>query len=76
MNKNLEGDLSAKLRLLSAKLRAMAYLIETHQDIGAPLDMDDILWGTGEILSELSISFKSVGLELERLELKNHRKRS
>jgi hypothetical protein len=69
---------NGKLREVSAKLRSVAYLIENHRDaIGEPLDIEDIYWGIGILLSELSWSIKHVAIQLDENQVRgDQRKKS
>jgi hypothetical protein len=74
---SLPHEPATKLRLLSAKLRSIAYLIENHHDeVGEPLDVGDIYWGIGLLLTEISYEVKSISIEMEAVEIKHHRKKS
>jgi len=73
----LKMETSVELRILSAKIRSVAYLIENHRDeVGEPLDRDDIYWGLGRILTDISEAVKQISIEAGRSELVRQRKRS
>ena len=58
-------DSETSIRLLSIKLRGIAYLIENfHDDAGEPFDIEDIFWGIGMVLSEISQNLKTISIQL------------
>lgn len=65
---------STSIRLLSAELRCIAYLIENFQDqVGQPFDIEDIYWGLGLILTEISQALKSISMQIEEDEIKSEK---
>lgn len=55
------------LRLISSKLRAIAYLIENHKDeVGYPLDIEEVYWGLGEILNNLCAEIRELATNSEK----------
>jgi hypothetical protein len=74
---NMETS-SVTLREASAKLRGLGYLIENHHDeVGEPLDIDDIRWGIGLLLTELSGTIRRIAVQLdENLLNESHKKKS
>ena len=63
------------LTRISNKLRAVAYLIECEGDEGPYPDMDNIRWGIGLILTEVSFQIRHVANDLEVRELGQVEKR-
>lgn len=74
----MKEDSSTILRILSTKLRSIAYLIENHHDqVGDPLDIEEINWGLGMILTDLSQELKTVSIQIGKDEvLRSQRKKS
>jgi hypothetical protein len=59
-----------ELRLTSVKLRAIAHLIETQKDGDeGPLDIEEIRWGLGMILTEFSQTVRELSRSLEKKEM-------
>lgn len=58
------------LRLISIKLRTIAYLLEAQEiDPAPPLDLEEIRWGMGMILTDLSSHIRKISRNLEKQEL-------
>ena len=70
-----EETLYEKLRLISVKFRSLAHLIENQNDEFFPDDIEDIRWGLGSLLAELSTQIRDIGRKIESEELRG-RKRS
>jgi hypothetical protein len=71
--KNFDDDDTYEfdLRELSAKLRGVAYLIESFdEEAGPPLDSKTIYWGIGMILTEISESVLKVAQSIGAKKIK------
>ncbi len=71
--KNFDNDETHEyeLRELSAKLRGIAFLIESFdENPGPPLDSKTIYWGLGMILSDMSNAILSVARKIGQKELR------
>ena len=78
MKSEIVEEPTTTLRLLSAKLRSLAYLIENHKDeVGEPFDISDIYWGIGLLLTEISLNIKTISIQIEEAEVRrSQRKKS
>ena len=74
----MSGDPKTAIRLISIQLRSIAYLIENHSDeVGSPLDLEEIHYGIGLLLTELGQKLKTIANEIDRKEVgKFQRKKS
>lgn len=68
---------SGRLDYAAAKIRAMAYMIESlGKEEALPLDRDQIFFGIGEMITELATEVKQVSVELEEADLKSNKHKS
>lgn len=65
----MSDSLSDSLSLISAKLRAIAHLLESQRQVDLPVDYEDVLWGLGSILTDMSSNIREIGNQLGEREL-------
>lgn len=53
------------LETIAARLRGIAHLLEAHRPHDPPIDVEEVQWGIGLILSDLSAQIKAIWISLD-----------
>lgn len=65
-----DSALHETLSRISVKVRAMGHLIEYEESDFIPLDIKDIRWGIGLMMTELAVQIKLCANSMEREDMK------
>jgi len=76
LRRECEFPALSRLELIGAKLRGLGHLIETQRLHDAPIDLNEVQWGIGAILSGLSDEIKAIWRELDYLEIEETKARA
>lgn len=70
----LQEPIWSRIRLLSIKLRAIAYLVGNQSTEDPPLDLEQIYMGIGLLLEEVSEAMRGASTEMEVKDIRSRKK--